>query len=354
MYSTQQKPLKGRGAATNRSSRYLPHQVYLDADQAGADSIVTECRPETAKSIIATNQSPDVPFDHSINPYRGCEHGCVYCYARPSHAWLDLSPGLDFETRLTYKHNAVEKLEETFRKPGYQCKPITLGANTDAYQPIEAQHALSRGILQLCLKFRHPVAVITKGSLIERDIDILKQVAEMNLASVAISITTLDKVLKRNMEPRAAAISTRLQLVEKLSKAGVPVTILVSPMIPGLNDKDMECILELSASAGARSASYMLLRLPLEIKDLFHEWLHAHYPLRAQHVISLMRQCRAGADYDARFGHRMRGTGPFADLLAARFKKACRQYGLNLGEHGAHNTSLFTVPATGGDQLKLF
>lgn len=347
---------KGRGAGSNRSSRYLPYAVekVQGPEAIAEDSPVTECRRETVSSIISTNQSPDIPFEQSINPYRGCEHGCIYCYARPTHAWLDLSPGLDFETRLSYKHNAAEKLEESFRKPSYRCKPITIGANTDPYQPIEKQYGITRSLLEVCQRYRHPVSLITKGALVERDIDILSAMAADGLAAVAVSITTLDTVLKRNMEPRAASAAARFHSIERLSKAGIPVTLLFAPVIPALNDRDMESIVQQAAAAGARSAAYMLLRLPLEIRDLFHEWLHEHYPLRAQHVISLIQQCRDGKDNDSQFGQRMRGTGPFAELLAQRFIRVCREQGLNQGEIKADNCRLFKVPSATGDQLRLF
>lgn len=344
---------KGRGANSNRESRYSTTRVEWD-DGLEGPSPVTECLGETVSSIIARNRSPDVPFDQSINPYRGCEHGCVYCYARPTHAWLDLSPGLDFETRLSVKTNAADQLERELRKPGYVCKPITLGANTDPYQPIEKEHRITRQVLEVLQRFRHPVTLITKGALIERDLDILSEMAQQKLCSVAISVTTLDRELKRQLEPRAASPEARLQAIGTLTEAGVPVTVLFAPVIPALNDSDMEQILERSAAAGASSAAYMLLRLPLEIRDLFYEWLQQHYPLRAAHVTSLIQQCRGGRDYDTRFGHRMRGTGPFADLLRQRFALACRKQGLNQEEHKADNCSLFRVPPVAGDQFTLF
>ena len=344
---------KGRGAVSNRESRYAATVVEREPGAADA-SPVTECLPETVKTIISRNQSPDVPFEQSINPYRGCEHGCVYCYARPTHAWLDLSPGLDFETRLRYKHNAAAELERELRKPGYVCKPITIGANTDPYQPIEKEYRITRQLLEVLQRFRHPLAVITKGALIERDIDILAEMASDGLASVAVSVTTLDDELKRKLEPRAASASARLQCIEKLSAAGVPVSVLFAPVIPALNDSDLESIVRLSAEAGASQAAYILLRLPLEISALFQEWLHEHYPLRADHVLSLVRQCRGGRDYDTRFGHRMRGTGAFADLLEQRFQLACRKFGLSRREQQNSNCGLFRPPPASGDQFDLF
>ncbi|MEE4190630.1 MAG: PA0069 family radical SAM protein [Halieaceae bacterium] len=357
---------KGRGAVSNRDSRYLPTRVEMDAPQLITDAatgdpvddcsaaLATECRPEVAKSIIARNRSPDVPFDQSINPYRGCEHGCIYCYARPSHAWLDLSPGLDFETRLTWKTNAAEKLEQELRAPGYQCKPITIGANTDPYQPVEQRYQLTRQLLEAVRRFNQPVSLITKGQGILRDIDLLADMAADGLANVAISVTTLDRDLKRALEPRTADGQTRLKVVEALAGAGIPVSVLVAPIIPALNDRELETIVARSSEAGATSAGYILLRLPLEIRELFEEWLHSHYPLRAEHVMSLVRQCRGGRNNDPRFGHRMRGTGEFAELLSKRFDVACRRHGLNhRDERQALDCSQFRAPPAAGDQLSL-
>jgi DNA repair photolyase len=349
-------PPRGRGALSNRESRYLPTRVEPDRedDPYPEPSPATECRPETAKSIIARNRSPDVPFDQSINPYRGCEHGCVYCYARPTHAWLDLSPGLDFETRLTYKANAAEKLEAELQAPAYRCAPITIGANTDPYQPVEKRHRITRQLLEVALKYRHPVSLITKGNLVLRDVDILSALAAQNLATVAISVTTLDRDLKRTMEPRTPEGSVRLKVIEQLSNAGIPVSVLVAPVIPALNDKELETILGRAADAGATEAGYILLRLPLEIRELFEEWLAQHYPLKAGHVMSLVRQCRGGRDYDTRFGHRMRGTGEFADLLSKRFSLACKRFGLNQREaRSALDCSKFSVPPRANQQLSL-
>jgi DNA repair photolyase len=340
----QRSVRKGRGALSNQGSRYQPTRVEWD-DGISGPTPVTECRAVEARSIISRNNSPDIPFSQSINPYQGCEHGCVYCYARPTHAYLDMSPGVDFETRLTYKRNAAAQLERELAKPGYQCKSITLGANTDPYQPVEKKHQISRQLLQVLQRHRHPVAIITKGALITRDLDILAEMAADGLCSVAISVTTLDQDLKRLMEPRAASGRARLAAMETLTKAGVPVTLLFAPVIPALNDSEMESVLERSRDAGATAAAYMLLRLPLEIRDLFFEWLHQHYPLRAEHVISVLRQSRGGADYDSRFGHRMRGTGVFADLLSQRFKVACKRLGLTQGEaRYSGRTDLFTPP----------
>jgi len=362
--------IKGRGSLTNRESRYSDTRVVAPehddwgsgtgdsyTDSLAPASVATEIRREIAKSIIASNRSPDIPFDQSINPYRGCEHGCIYCYARPTHAWLDLSPGLDFETRLSYKHNAAEQLETELRNPGYRCQSITLGANTDPYQPIEKQYRITRQLLQVLQRFRHPVAIITKGNLVSRDIDILAEMAADNLCSVAISVTTLDHDLKRAMEPRTPTAAVRLHTMEQLASAGVPVNLLLAPVIPALNDKEIETIVERAANAGATSASYILLRLPLEIRELFHEWLHQHYPLRAEHIISLIRQARGGKDYDTRFGHRMRGTGTFADLIARRFALACERHGLICDREAYQarlDTGKFTLPPQTGDQFTLF
>jgi DNA repair photolyase len=353
----QRRAHKGRGALSNRGSRFQPRQVEWD-DGITGPSPVTECRPVEARSIISRNQSPDVPFYQSINPYQGCEHGCIYCYARPSHAYLDLSPGIDFETRLTYKRNAAQVLARELSRPGYRCSTITIGANTDPYQPVEKTHRITRQLLELLQQCRHPVALITKGALVTRDLDILADMARDGLCSVAISITTLDDDLKRSMEPRTASSRARLAAIEALAGAGVPVTLLFAPVIPALNDHEMETILGSASDAGATRAAYMLLRLPLEIRELFFEWLQQHHPLRAQHVISLLRQSRGGRDYDSRFGHRMRGTGHFAEILRQRFRVCSKKLGLGEGEEPASRTDLFQPPAVAGggspDQIDLF
>lgn len=334
---------KGRGTFTNPDNRFHSTQVEWD-DGVEGPTPVTECRPVQARSIISRNTSPDIPFEQSINPYQGCEHGCIYCYARPTHAYLDLSPGVDFETRLTYKENAATQLERELASPRYRCRSITLGANTDPYQPVEKSHRITRDILQVLQRYRHPVAIITKGALVTRDIDILEEMAADGLCTVAISITTLDTRLKRLMEPRAASHQARLAAMGTLSAAGIPVTLLFAPVIPALNDCDMENILSQARNAGAQTAAYMMLRLPLEVRDLFFEWLQAHYPLRAEHIISLLRQSRGGNDNDSRFGHRMRGTGTFADLLEQRFLLSCKRLGLNRREQITTRTDLFTPP----------
>jgi len=354
---------KGRGALSNRGSRFQPTVVDWD-DGITGPTPVTECRKVEARHIISRNNSPDIPFTQSINPYQGCEHGCVYCYARPTHAYLDLSPGIDFETRLTYKHNAAELLERELAARSYHCSSITLGANTDPYQPVERERRISRQILEVLQRCRHPVNIITKGALVTRDIDILAEMAADGLCSVAISVTTLDASLKRLLEPRAASGRARLAAMESLAAAGIPVTLLFAPVIPALNDSELETILGEAQRAGAGGAAYILLRLPLEIRELFEDWLGQHYPLRAAHVMSVLRQSRGGSDYDSRFGHRMRGTGTFAELLSARFRVACRRLGLRSGEDSGYGTrtDLFRPPTAGRrgaresqrDQFELF
>jgi len=354
---------KGRGAISNRAGRFARQACEQVADDCHAEraqelealpKLATIVRAEAAKSIISRNTSPDVPFEQSINPYRGCEHGCVYCFARPTHSYLDLSPGLDFETRLYYKANAVELLETELRKPGYVCKPITIGANTDPYQPIEREHRITRQLLEKMLEYRHPVSLITKGVLIERDLDLLSELAGLNLVSAHVSVTSLDPKLKRNLEPRAASAAARLRIIESLSTAGVPVGALVAPVIPALTDHELEAIVERVAAAGAKSAGYVLLRLPHEVAGLFVEWLETHYPDRAAHVMSLVRQSRGGKDYDSTWGRRMRGSGQFAELIETRFRLACRRHGLNRRSDGALSTESFRCPARRGDQMGLF
>jgi len=348
---------KGRGALSNPAGRFDLHQLAPVDDgwyvEESPDSIATTLEPERAREIITTNDSPDIPFEQSINPYRGCSHGCLYCYARPSHAYMGLSPGLDFETRLFYKADAAAVLEKQLARPGYVCKPITLGANTDPYQPVERRMRVTRSILEVLLRTRHPVTVITKGALVMRDLDLLAELASQGLASVAVSVTTLDSELKRTLEPRAAAPQARLRTLRELNAAGVPSGALVAPVIPALNDHEIEAILEACAAAGAGWAGYVLVRLPYEIKDLFREWLQEHYPQRASHVMALIRDMRGGRDNDPRFGSRMRGTGPFAELLRNRFRLACRRLGLNASKRDELNTTLFRPPTPPGAQLPL-
>src|SRR5713101_1799313 len=312
----------------------------------------TQVTIERARSIISHNDSPDIGFDSSINPYRGCEHGCIYCYARPSHAYLELSPGLDFETKLFAKTNAAELMREELSRPGYKPSPIALGANTDCYQPIERKYRITRGILEVLAEFEHPVTLVTKSALIERDLDILAPMAQHNLVKVFVSIGSLDRALARKLEPRAASPQRRLDILKALSNNKIPCGVMVAALIPALNDKTMEQVLEAASAAGAAEAAYVILRLPNELKTLFKEWLAAHYPERAEHVISIVRQMRGGRENDPDFGTRMSGTGKFAELVEKRFEIACRRFGLNA--HGAGreppglDCSRFRPPAAGG------
>ncbi len=348
----------GRGAASNGEGRFeaLTREAVDDGwalEEEKLPAFETIVRPVQAKSIVSHNTSPDIGFDQSINPYYGCEHGCIYCYARPSHAYLNLSPGLDFETKLFYKANAAELLDAELRRPGHPISTIALGANTDPYQPIEREHRVTRGILEVLAKFRHPVGIVTKGVLIERDLDILADLARDHLVSVGITLTTLDAALKRTLEPRAASSAARLKVMRQLADIGVPVRVMFSPVIPFVNDAELERVLEAAAAAGATAASYVLLRLPHEVAPLFREWLETHLPLKAAHVMSLVNQSRGGKDYDSAWGSRMRGSGEFADLIAQRFRLAMRRHGLD-GERIALNRGAFRVPARIGDQLGLF
>lgn len=352
-------PTKGRGAASNPENRFAARQReaaddgWKQADDEGhAPPLRTHVTPETAKSILSRNDSPDIPFTFSINPYRGCEHGCVYCYARPSHAYLDLSPGLDFETRLFAKVNAAELLREALRRPGHRCESIALGANTDAYQPIERDFRITRSLLEVLDACRHPVTIVTKNALVLRDLDILGRMAARNLVHVFISVTTLDHEVARRMEPRASSPTRRIEALHALKEAGVPCGVMVAPIVPFLTDHETEAILERAAGAGATRAAYVLLRLPLEIDALFSEWLAHHFPLKADHVMSRVRAMRGGRSYDATFGKRMRGEGLFADLLAQRFGKACDRLGLNR-ERRSLDTTRFRPPGPAG-QLDLF
>ena len=329
--------VRGRGALSNRSGRHEPWTRETTDDGWGSlddsldaiESARTTVQVDTSRRIIARNESPDVPFDRSINPYRGCEHGCIYCYARPTHAWLGLSPGRDFETKLFYKPDAVALLRRELRARRYRPAPIALGANTDPYQPIERRLRITRGILELLTECTHPAMIVTKSVLVERDADLLAEMAEAALANVSISVTTLNEELSRRMEPRAAGPRQRLATVERLRRRGIPVAVIVAPIIPGLTDHEVESILRAARDAGALEARYVLLRLPMEIAGLFHEWLDAQYPLRAGKVRSLIRQTAGGRDYEGGFGTRMRGTGPFADLIADRFRKSRRRLGFD-------------------------
>ncbi len=349
---------KGRGARTNASGRFEPvaHEAFDDgwtADDEAASPLRTTLTPEHARTIITRNTSPDVGFDRSINPYKGCEHGCIYCYARPSHAWMGLSPGLDFESRLFFKPEGPRLLEQELAARKYVCKRIHIGGNTDPYQPVEREQKITRGLLEVLQRFNQPFSIITKSNLITRDIDILGPMGREGLAVAMVSITTLDRDLARTMEPRAATPQRRLDAITKLAEAGVPVGVGFAPVIPGLNDHELESILEVAAKAGATSAMYVTLRLPLEIKDLFQEWLADARPSRAARVMSLIRQTRGGKDYDADWSQRMRGTGPVADLIGARFKAAVKRYGLNERRHELDVTR-FKVPRDARAQMDLF
>ena len=349
---------KGRGTLSHRDGRYegLRHEAIddgwgsLDEEPPPLRTTVTE---DTSRTVIARNQSPDVPFEQSINPYRGCEHGCVYCYARPTHAYLGLSPGLDFESRLFAKPNAGQLLAAELRKPSYHCKVIALGTNTDCYQPIERKFKITRQILGVLSAYNHPVTIVTKSTLVERDIDILSDMAARGLAHVTLSLTTFDRKLARRMEPRAAAPQRRLQTLATLAEADIPTGVLVAPVIPGLNDAEIEKLVTASAQNVVRTARYVMLRLPLEISELFQEWLDAHYPLKKDRVMSLVRQMRAGRDNDPRFGKRMTGTGNSAAMIERRFRLVCKQQGLNR-DTTILDSGKFRVPAHSGDQLALF
>jgi DNA repair photolyase len=350
--------LKGRGVLSNPPVRFESTSVEKTDDGWQEEELATSLPeivlPDRAKSVITTNSSPDVGFEQSINPYRGCSHGCVYCFARPTHAYLGLSPGLDFETRLFYKDNAVQLLRAELSKRSYRCKPIALGINTDGWQPLERRMMVSRSVLAVLAECRHPVTIVTKSTLILRDLDLLQDLARERLVAVMVSITSLDSGIKRTLEPRAAAPQARLKVIEQLSAAGVPVGVLVAPVIPALTDHEMEQILEAAHIAGATSAGYVLLRLPHEVKDLFREWLAEHYPDRAKHVMSLINQSRGGKDYQAEFGTRMVGTGVFAQLLRARFDGAMRRLGLQDAENRHElRTDLFRPPAPAGSEAQL-
>ena len=348
---------KGRGAVSNPASRY-DSTTALEMDDGWG--ILDEDLPplrttvsiDSTRRIIARNHSPDLPFDRSINPYRGCEHGCVYCYARPSHAYLGLSPGLDFETRLFAKPDAPALLAAELGKPGYRCSVMALGTNTDPYQPIEREHRITRGVLEVLSAHNHPVAIVTKSALVVRDIDILADMAERRLARVYVSVTTLDRDLARTLEPRAATPQRRIATIRTLAEAGIPTGVMVAPIIPAINDAEIEDILAAVARAGAASASYVMLRLPLEVADLFREWLRVHAPLKADHVMSLVRGMRGGRDYDSAWGRRMTGDGAYAEMIARRFDLAKRRLALG-GRDWSLDTTRFRPPPRPGDQLSL-
>jgi DNA repair photolyase len=348
---------RGRGAQSNAAGRYEPvARVAFDDGWRSLDELPpfkTTVQLDATRKIITRNESPDIGFDRSINPYRGCEHGCVYCFARPTHAYLGLSPGLDFESKLFVKPEAAELLERELSAPGYKPAVIAIGTNTDPYQPIERKYQVMRRILEVLDRAGHPVGIVTKSALVLRDLDILARMAERKLAKVALSVTTLDADLARKMEPRAATPMRRLETLRRLAQAGVPATVMVAPMIPALNDMEIERILEAAVTAGVKEAGYVLLRLPLEVRDLFREWLMANYPDRYRHVMTLIRDMRGGKDYDSTWGTRMKGTGPYAWMIGRRFELACEKLGLN-----AARTSLsiqhFCAPKAGSEQLSLF
>ena len=359
--------IKGRGAASRMAGRFEKRLAEIEddgwgsawdlSDASGGDDDrpprpATTVTEERARSIISRNDSPDIGFSQSVNPYRGCEHGCVYCFARPSHAYLDLSPGLDFETRLFAKTNAVERLRHELARPGYRCTPIALGINTDAYQPMERRYRLTRQLLELLAECGHPVSLITKNALVLRDLDLLVPMAGRGLVSVNVSVTTLDNRTAAKLEPRASAPHTRIKTIRALSDAGVPTGCMVAPVIPMITDHEMEAILEAARAAGARSASHVLLRLPHELKQVWREWLQLHHPERAAHVMSLVQQMRGGKDYDSAYGSRMHGQGPFAQLIAARFARAHRQLGFGRGP--TLQTALFNPPRIPARQGELF
>ncbi|MBI5430163.1 MAG: PA0069 family radical SAM protein [Nitrosomonadales bacterium] len=348
---------RGRGATLQIEGRF--ESVARERVDDGWGTADEELQPfkttvtvEQAKSVIQRHDSPDLPFDYSLNAYRGCEHGCIYCYARPSHGYLNLSPGLDFETKLFAKPEAAKLLRAELAKPGYRCAPIALGSNTDPYQPIEREWQITRQILEVLAECRHPVSIVTKAALVERDLDLLTQLARDDLVQVFVSVTTLDAELARKLEPRASSPRRRLQAIRKLNEAGVPCGVMVAPVIPFLTDAELESVLQAASDHGARSAGYTLLRLPYELKDLFKDWLATHYPLKAEHVMSRLREMRGGKENDSEFGSRFRGNGLFADLLAQRFRKACERMGFNL-EGRPLVTELFKSPSRHG-QMDLF
>ena len=347
---------RGRGARSNRVGRFESEQ--REAFDDGWESLAelepfkTDVYPETAKSIISTNDSPDVGFDRSVNPYRGCEHGCIYCYARPTHCYLGHSAGLDFETKLYAKVNAAELLERELGRPGYTPNYLALGAVTDPYQPIERERRITRSVLEVLERACHPVGIVTKSALVTRDIDILARMAQQRLAKVAISVTTLDRTIARKMEPRAATPARRLEAIRMLSEAGVPVTVMVAPIVPAITDSEIERILSAAREAGAVEAGYVLLRLPLEIKDLFREWLQTEFPNRAAHSIAILRSMHGGRDYTPQWGVRQRGRGPYADQIALRFKLAAKRLRLNEQTYRLR-IDLFRPPVPAGGQLRL-
>jgi DNA repair photolyase len=347
---------RGRGALSNASGRYEPiARIAFDDGWQSLEELPpfkTSVTVETPRKIVTRNESPDISFDRSINPYRGCEHGCVYCFARPTHAYMGLSPGLDFESKLFAKPDAPALLERELSAPGYQPRTIAIGTNTDPYQPIERNHRIMRGLLEVLEQAGHPVGIVTKSALVLRDLDILARMAERNLVRVALSVTTLNAGLARSMEPRAASPGRRLEALRQLSAAGVPTSVMVAPVIPAINDAEIERILDAAALAGVRNAGFVMLRLPLEVRDLFHEWVTANFPDRAARVFKLIRDMRGGKDYDAQWGTRMKGTGPYAWMIGRRFETACEKLGLNR-DRTPLSTDHFSPPLR-SKQLSLF
>ena len=357
--NTQPPRIKGRGAASNPEGRFETRAKESvddgwEREVEPAPHPATHVTEERARSIISRNDSPDVPFDQSINPYRGCEHGCIYCFARPSHAYLNLSPGLDFETKLFAKTNAAELLRAELAKPGYRVSPINLGANTDPYQPIERRYRITRQVIEVLAECRHPFTIVTKNALVERDLDLLAPMAKANLARVFISVTSLDNRLAAKLEPRASAPHRRIEAIRALNVAGVPCGVLVAPIIPMLTDHWLEQILQRAHDAGARMAGYTILRLPWELKQLVKEWLELHFPERAEHVLSLVRQMRGGRDNDPRFGSRMRGEGEFAELIRQRFAIAARRHDYGVTRSLTLDTTQFQPPRPASPQADLF
>jgi DNA repair photolyase len=352
-------PRKGRGTISNAVGRFEPAERFAVDDGWGSGDeepapIETTFTIDATRTIIARNDSPDIGFDRSINPYRGCEHGCVYCFARPTHAFLGLSPGLDFESRIFVKPEAAKLLTAELAKPGYVCRTMAMGTNTDPYQPAERVYGITRSILEVLRDFNHPVGIVTKSALVQRDIDILAMMAEKRLASVMVSVTTLDRSLARRLEPHAATPQRRLETIRALAAAGIPTGVLAAPMIPALNDAELDAILAAAREAGAVSAGYVVLRLPLELKGLFREWLEAHAPMKARHVMSLVAEMHGGKTYDARWGIRQSGSGKYAELLRIRYELACKRLGFTRGGNIARlDTTLFRRPPAKGDQLAL-
>ncbi len=348
---------RGRGAVSNKAGRFEPQQrVEVDDGWDALDTLppfATTIAFERPRTVITRNESPDISFDRSVNPYRGCEHGCVYCFARPSHSYLGLSPGLDFETRLTVKQGAAERLEAELGASGYKPRTIAIGTNTDPYQPIERQHEVMRSLLKVLDRCNHPVGIVTKSAMVTRDIDILGPMAARGLVKVALSVTTLDASLARTMEPRATTPAKRLAAIEKLAAAGIPVTVMVAPIVPAINDAEIETILTRAQALGAREAGYVMLRLPLEVKDIFKEWLLLHFPDRYRHVMSLVQSMREGKENDATWGKRMTGTGPYAWMIGRRFEVASERLGFPK-VRAKLRTDLFAPPTRRGAQLDLF